>query len=37
MSSKLGQDERAAVTGTAMSKAEFKAAIRQKLAEKATK
>jgi hypothetical protein len=34
---KLGQDEHAAVTGTAMSKAEFKAAIRQKLAEKATK
>jgi hypothetical protein len=34
---KLGQDERAAVTGTALSKAEFKAAIRQKLAEKAAK
>jgi len=34
---KLGQDERAAVTGKAMSKAEFKAAIRQKLAEKAAK
>jgi hypothetical protein len=34
---KLGQDERAAVSGTAMSKAEFKAAIRQKLAEKAAK
>ncbi len=34
---KLGQDERAAVTGNAMSKAEFKAAIRQKLAEKAAK
>ena len=34
---KLGQDEHAAVTGTAMSKAEFKAAIRQKLAEKANK
>jgi len=34
---KLGQDEPGAVTGKAMSKAEFKAAIRQKLAEKATK
>lgn len=34
---KLGQDEHAAVTGKAMSKAEFKAAIRQKLAEKAIK
>ena len=34
---KLGQDEQAAVTGKAMSKAEFKAAIRQKLAEKAAK
>jgi hypothetical protein len=34
---KLGQDEVAAVTGKAMSKAEFKAAIRQKLAEKAAK
>ncbi|HEX8897797.1 MAG TPA: hypothetical protein VF751_03800, partial [Chthoniobacterales bacterium] len=34
---KLGQDEVAAVTGTAMSKADFKAAIRQKLAEKAAK
>jgi hypothetical protein len=34
---KLGQDERAAVTGTALSKAEFKAAIRQKLAEKGVK
>lgn len=34
---KLGQDEHAAVTGQAMSKADFKAAIRQKLAEKATK
>ena len=34
---KLGQDEAAAVTGKAMSKAEFKAAIRQKLAEKAVK
>jgi hypothetical protein len=34
---KLGQDEHAAVTGTALSKAEFKAAIRQKLAEKANK
>ena len=32
---KLGQDERAAVTGTALSKAEFKAAIRQKMAENA--
>jgi hypothetical protein len=32
---KLGQDEVAAVTGKAMSKAEFKAAIRQKMAEKA--
>ncbi len=35
--SKLGQDENAAVSGTALSKAEFKAAIRQKMAEKATK
>jgi hypothetical protein len=35
--SKLGQDEAAAVTGTALSKAQFKAAIRQKLAEKAAK
>jgi hypothetical protein len=34
---KLGQDERAAVTGTALSKAEFKAAIRQKMAEKTAK
>lgn len=34
---KLGQDERAAVTGTALTKAEFKAAIRQKMAEKAVK
>jgi hypothetical protein len=34
---KLGQDESGAVTGKAMSKAEFKAAIRQKLAEKAAK
>lgn len=34
---KLGRDEHAAVTGTAMSKAEFKAAIRQKIAEKTTK
>lgn len=34
---KLGQDERAAVTGKAMTKAEFKAAIRQKMAEKAVK
>jgi hypothetical protein len=34
---KLGQDEHAAVTGTALSKAEFKAAIRQKMAEKAVK
>jgi hypothetical protein len=34
---KLGQDEAAAVTGTALSKAQFKAAIRQKLAEKAAK
>jgi hypothetical protein len=34
---KLGQDERAAVSGTALSKAEFKAAIRQKMAEKAAK
>jgi hypothetical protein len=31
---KLGQDENAAVSGTALSKAEFKAAIRQKMAEK---
>jgi hypothetical protein len=35
--SKLGQDEAGAVTGTALSKAQFKAAIRQKLAEKAAK
>jgi hypothetical protein len=34
---KLGQDEVAAVTGRAMTKAEFKTAIRQKLAEKAAK
>jgi hypothetical protein len=34
---KLGRDEAAAVTGTALSKAQFKAAIRQKLAEKAAK
>jgi hypothetical protein len=34
---KLGQDEVAAANGTAMSKADFKAAIRQKLAEKAAK
>ena len=34
---KLGRDEHAAVTGTALSKAEFKAAIRQKIAEKKTK
>ena len=34
---KLGQDEAAATNGTAMSKAEFKAAIRQKLAETAVK
>jgi hypothetical protein len=34
---KLGQDENAAVSGTALSKAEFKAAIRQKMAEKAVK
>jgi hypothetical protein len=34
---KLGRDEHAAVSGTALSKAEFKAAIRQKMAEKATK
>jgi len=34
---KLGQDERAAVSGTALSKAEFKTAIRQKMAEKAAK
>ncbi len=34
---KLGQDEQAAVSGTALSKAEFKAAIRQKMAEKAVK
>jgi hypothetical protein len=34
---KLGRDERGAVTGNAMSKAEFKAAIRQKLAETTTK
>src|SRR3954471_23265600 len=34
---KLGQDEAAAVTGTALTKAQFKTAIRQKLAEKAAK
>lgn len=34
---KLGQDENAAVSGKALSKAEFKAAIRQKMAEKAAK
>jgi hypothetical protein len=34
---KLGQDEAAAVTGTALTKGQFKAAIRQKLAEKAAK
>jgi hypothetical protein len=34
---KLGQDEKAATSGAAISKAEFKAAIRQKLAEKAGK
>jgi hypothetical protein len=34
---KLGQDERAATSGKALSKAEFKAAIRQKIAEKVTK
>lgn len=34
---KLGQDEQGAVTGKALSKAEFKGAIRQKLAEKGTK
>jgi hypothetical protein len=34
---KLGQDEVAAVTGKAMTKAEFKSAIRQKLAEKEAK
>lgn len=34
---KLGQDESAATSGKALSKAEFKAAIRQKLAEKAAK
>jgi hypothetical protein len=34
---KLGQDEAAAVNGTALTKAQFKAAIRQKLAEKAAK
>jgi hypothetical protein len=34
---KLGQDEVAAASGAALSKAEFKAAIRQKLAEKAAK
>ena len=34
---KLGQDEAGAVNGIAMSKAQFKAAIRQKLAEKAAK
>ncbi|HEX4640713.1 MAG TPA: hypothetical protein VH252_04970 [Chthoniobacterales bacterium] len=34
---KLGQDEVAATNGTAMSKADFKAAIRQKLTEEAAK
>ena len=34
---KLGRDEPGAVNGKAMSKAEFKAAIRQKIAEKKTK
>ncbi|HVF72085.1 MAG TPA: hypothetical protein VM940_10810 [Chthoniobacterales bacterium] len=34
---KLGQDEKAATTGRALTKAEFKAAIRQKIAEKAGK
>ncbi|MFL6590959.1 MAG: hypothetical protein ACJ8M4_12395 [Chthoniobacterales bacterium] len=34
---KLGQDEKAAVSGKALSKAEFKAAIRQKIAEKNNK
>jgi hypothetical protein len=34
---KLGQDENAAISGKALSKAEFKAAIRQKLAENAAK
>ena len=34
---KLGRDENAASSGKALSKAEFKAAIRQKLTEKATK
>ena len=34
---KLGQDEVAAANGTAISKADFKAAIRQKLAEKTAK
>ena len=34
---KLGQDEHAASSGKALSKAEFKAAIRQKLAEKSVK
>jgi hypothetical protein len=34
---KLGQDEAGAVSGKAMTKAEFKSAIRQKLAEKAAK
>jgi hypothetical protein len=34
---KLGRDEKAASSGNALSKAEFKAAIRQKLAEKAAK
>ncbi len=34
---KLGQDEAAAVTGAALTKAQFKTAIRQKLAEKAAK
>jgi hypothetical protein len=35
--SKLGKDEKAASSGKALSKAEFKAAIRQKLTEKAAK
>ncbi|HKP93687.1 MAG TPA: hypothetical protein VJS88_07305 [Chthoniobacterales bacterium] len=34
---KLGRDESGAISGQALSKAEFKAAIRQKLAEKANK
>jgi hypothetical protein len=34
---KLGYDENAAISGTALSKAEFKSAIRQKMAEKAVK